>query len=153
TPEIAFTMRRLGSPLDGERSAELQSLAMSMADNISLGDVLEFKFGSELQTIQFLGRVTAFRPFGSVSAHLSPNTKVEYRYATSRPDRRSEKGFESAPADLSETDPRMSVNGYAPALERAHHQEVAVSHREGKTSMQAAVFFDRIANPALTGVG
>ena len=47
----------------------------------------------------------------------------------------------------------MSVNGYAPALERAHHQEVAVSHREGKTSMQAAVYFDRIGNPALTGVG
>src|SRR5205814_419580 len=41
TPEIAFTMRRLGSPLDGEHNAELQSLAMSMADNISLGDVLE----------------------------------------------------------------------------------------------------------------
>src|SRR6266576_6016002 len=76
TPEIAFTMRRLGSPLDGEHNAELQSLAMSMADNISLGDVLEFKFGSELQTIQFLGRVTAFRPFGSVSAQLSPNTKL-----------------------------------------------------------------------------
>ncbi len=135
TPEIAFTMRRLGSPLNGDRSAELQSLAMSMADNISLGDVLEFKFGSELQTIQFLGRVTAFRPFGSVSAHLSPNTKVEYRYATSRPDSRAQKGFESAPADLSEADPRVSIAEFAPALERARHQEIALSHREGKTSM------------------
>ncbi len=153
TPEIAFTMRRLGSPLNGDRSAELQSLAMSMADNISLGDVLEFKFGSELQTIQFLGRVTAFRPFGSVSAHLSPNTKVEYRYATSRPDSRAQKGFESAPADLSEADPRVSIAEFAPALERARHQEIALSHREGKTSMQAAVYSDRMSNPALTGVG
>jgi hypothetical protein len=146
-------MRRLGSPLDGEHNAELQSLAMSMADNISLGDVLELKFGSELQTIQFLGRVTAFRPFGSVSAHLSPNTKLEYSYATSRPDSRVQKGFESAPADLSEADPRVSIAGFAPALERAHHQEIALSHREGKTSMQAAVYSDRMGDPALTGVG
>ncbi|PYV48589.1 MAG: hypothetical protein DMG94_03135, partial [Acidobacteria bacterium] len=100
TPEIAFTMRRLGSPLDGEHNAELQSLAMSMADNISLGDVLEF---------------------GSVSVHLSPNTKLQYSYATSRPDSRVQKGFESAPADLSEADPRVSIAGFAPALERAHH--------------------------------
>jgi Carboxypeptidase regulatory-like domain len=153
TPEVAVTMRRLSTPGLGLRNAGLQALSMSTSDAMTVGDVLEFKFGSELQTIQFLGRVTAFRPFGTVAAHLSPNTVVEYRYTTSRPDRRGEKGFESAPADLSETDPRMSVNGYAPALERAHHQEVAVSHREGKTSMQAAVYFDRIGNPALTGVG
>lgn len=153
TPEVAFTMRRLSSPDLGLRNAGLQALALSTADSMAIGDVLELKFGSELQTIQFMGRVTAFRPFGSVAAHLSPDTVVEYRYSTSRPDRRSEKGFESAPADLSETDPRMSVAGYSPALERAHHQEVALSHREGKTSMQAAVYFDRIADPALTGVG
>jgi hypothetical protein len=124
-----------------------------MADDVSLGDVLELKFGSELQSIQFLGKVTAFRPFGSVGAHLSPDTMIEYRYATSRPDSRAQKGFESAPADLSEADPRVSMAGFAPALERAHHQEVALSHREAKTSMQAAVYFDRIADPALTGVG
>lgn len=153
TPEIAVTMRRLATPDLGLRNADLQALALSTSDDVTLGDVLELKFGSELQTIQFMGRVTAFRPFGSVAAHLSPNTMVEYRYSTSRPDRRAEKGFDSAPADLSETDPRMSVNGYAPALERAHHQEIALSHREGKTSLQAAVYFDRVADPALTGVG
>ena len=31
--------------------------------NSRSGDVLELRFGSELQTIQFMGRVTAFRPF------------------------------------------------------------------------------------------
>src|SRR5262249_26767910 len=100
-----------------------------------------------------LGKVTAFRPFGSVAAHLSPDTVVEYRYTTSRPDSRAQKGFESAPADLSEADPRVSMTGFAPALERAHHQEIALSHREGNTSMQAAFYSDRVADPALTGVG
>ena len=153
TPEIALTMRRLSNPDLGLRNADLQALALSTSDDINLGDVLELKFGSELQTIQFMGRVTAFRPFGSVAAHLSPDTVLEYRYSTSRPDRRVEKGFESSPTDLSETDPRVSMSGHSPALERAHHQEVALSHRSGRYSMQAAAYFDRIADPALTGVG
>ena len=153
TPEIAVTMRRLSSPFIGQRNSDLQALAMSMSNDVALGNVLELKFGSELQTIQFMGRVTAFRPFGSVAAHLSPDTVLEYRYSTSRPDRRTEKGFESAPADLSETDPRISLAGFSPAIEKAHHQEIALSHREGKTSMQAALYMDRLNDPALTGVG
>jgi hypothetical protein len=153
TPEIAFTMRRLSSPDLGVRNAQLEALAMTTSDDINLGDVLELKFGSELQTIQFMGRVTAFRPFGSVAAHLSPDTVVEYRYSTSRPDTREDKGFESSPADLSESDPRVSMTGYSSAIERAHHQELALSHREGKTNMQVAFYSDRLVDPALTGVG
>jgi hypothetical protein len=153
TPEVAFTMRRLSSPDLGLRDADLQALALTMTDNMTLGNVLELKFGSELQSVQFMGKVTAARPFGSISAHLSPNTLVEYRYSTSRPSSRTEKGFESAPADLSESDPRISMAGFSPALEKAHHQEVALSHREGDTSMQVALYSDRLADPALTGVG
>jgi len=153
TPEIAFTMRRLSSPDLGIRNAQLEALAMTTSDEVNLGDVLELKFGSELQTIQFMGRVTAFRPFGTVAAHLSPDTVLEYRYSSSRPDRREEKGFETAPADLSESDPRVSMTGYSPAIERAHHQELALSHREGNTSMQVAFYADRLTDPALTGVG
>jgi hypothetical protein len=153
TPEIAFTMRRLSSPDLGVHNAQLQALALTTSDQIAVGDVLELKFGSELQTIQFLGRVTAFRPFGSVAAHLSPDTVLEYRYTTSRPNARESKGFETAPADLSESDPRVSMTGFSPALERAHHQELALSHRDGKFNMQAAFYSDRLINPALTGAG
>jgi len=153
TPEIAFTMRRLSAPDLGIHNAQLQALALTTSDDIALNDVLELKFGSELQTIQFMGKVTAFRPFGSVAAHLSPNTVLEYKYSTSRPNSREERGFETSPADLSEADPRVSMTGFSPAIERAHHQEFALSHREGNTSMQAAVYFDRLSDPALTGVG
>lgn len=153
SPEISFTMRRLSSPDLGLRNADLQALALSTSDDIAIGDIFELKFGSELQSIQFLGKVTAVRPFGSFTAHLSPDTVLSYRYSTSRPDSRAEKGFDSAPADLSEADPRVSMAGFSPALERAHHQEVALSHREGKNSVQAAFYSDRVADPALTGVG
>jgi hypothetical protein len=152
-PQVAFTMRRLSSPDLGLRNADLQALSLSTSDDIVLGDILELKFGSELQSIQFMGKVNALRPFGSIAAHLSPDTILEYKYTTSRPTTRTEKGFDSAPADLSETDPRLSMNGFSPALEKAHHQEVALSHREGKTNMQVAVYHDRLVDPALTGVG
>src|SRR5262249_39071114 len=89
TPEVAFTMRRLEPPLIRPHNVVLQVLALSTVDDSAVGDVLELKFGSELQSIQFLGKVTAFRTFGSVAAHLSPDTVVEYRYATSRPDSRA----------------------------------------------------------------
>jgi len=153
TPQVALTMRRLSAPDLGLRNADLQALALSTSDDIVLGDVLELKFGSELQSIQFLGKVTALRPFGSLTAHLSPDTILEYKYTTSRPTTRAEKGFDSSPADLSETDPRMSMNGFSPALEKAHHQEVALSHRDGKTNMQVAAYHDRVVDPGLTGVG
>ncbi len=152
-PEMAFTMRRLAAPGIDARTTALQALALSASDEFTLGDVLELRFGSEFQTIQFMGRVTAFRPFGSAAVHLSPNTILEYRYSTSQPDSRIEKGFDAAPADLSESGPRVSMAAFRSTLERAHHHEVSVSHREGKTNLQLALYSDRVADPALTGVG
>jgi len=150
-PEIAFTMRRFASP--DENMPGLQALALSVSDGLTVGDLVELNFGSELQTIQFLGRQNAFKPFGSVDVHLSPNTLVEYRYATSVPNDRMAKGFDSSPADLSETNPRVSLAGFNPSLERARHQELSVSRRIGRTSLQVAAFTDHIANTALVGIG
>ena len=154
-PSMALTMRRFAASDPNLHNAALQALALSASDGFSVGDVLEFKFGSELQTIQFLGRVTAFRPYGSADLHLSPDTVVEYNYATSRPDMRSdsEKGFDSAPNDLSESNPRVSLLAYSPKVEHAHHQELSVSHRIGKNNIQVAAFSDRMTDPALTGIG
>lgn len=152
-PSMALTVRRFAPSDPNLHNAALQALALSASDDISIGDVLELKFGSELQTIQFLGRVTAFRPYGSADLHLSPNTVLEYDYATSLPDNRAEKGFDSSPADLSETNPRVAMQGFAPKVERAQHQEMSLSRRVGKTNFQVAVFSDRVSNTVLTGTG
>ena len=152
-PIMGLTVRRF-APVDPNLHNEaLQALALSGGDDVTFGDVLELKFGSEMQAIQFLGHVTAFRPYGAADVQLSPNTVLEYAYASSRPDLRSEKGFDSAPADLSETNPRISMVGYAPKVESAHHQELSLSRRLGKNAVQVAVFCDRVTNPALTGTG
>ena len=152
-PSLALTIHRFAASDPNLHNAALQALALSAGDDFSVGDVLELKFGSELQTIQFLGRVTAFRPYGTADLHLSPNTVLEYDYATSRPDNRAEKGFDSAPADLSESNPRVSMEGFAPKLERAHHQELNLARRLGKNSIQVAVFSDHVGDTALTGTG
>jgi hypothetical protein len=152
-PEIAFTLRRLAGPDASLRNASLEALSLTTSDHFTLGDIVELRFGSELQTIQFMGRVNAFRPFGSATVHLNPNTVVEYQYASSMPDARTEKGFDTAPADLSESEPKVTLAGFRPGVQRAHHQEVSVSRKEGKTNLQVAAFFDRISSPALTGVG
>ena len=152
-PSMAVTMRRFAPSDPNLHYAALQALALNAGDDFTIGDVLELKFGSELQTIQFLGHVTAFRPYGSVDLHVSPNTVVEYDYTTSLPNTRAEKGFDSAPADLSEADPRVSMANFSTRLERAHHQELNVSRRIGKNNMQVAVFSDRVVNTALIGAG
>jgi len=152
-PSLGVTVRRFAPSDPNLHNAALQAVAFSAGDDFSVGDVLEFKVGSELQSVQFLGRVTAFRPYGSADVHLSPNTVIEYGYATSRPDERGEKGFDSSPADLSEADPRVSLQGFSPKLERAHHQEVSLSRRMGKNSVQLAAFADRVGDTVLTGTG
>jgi len=163
-PSMAITALKL-SPQDPNNApgGSLQALSVTSADRIVLGDKIEVKLGSELQTIQFMGHVNAFKPFGSADLHLSPNTVVEYQYATSIPrvgleDRLADgltgdNGLDSASADLSETAPRMSITGFSPAVEKAHHQEVSVSQRIGKNNMQVAFYADSIADPVLTGVG
>lgn len=152
-PTLALTVRRSAPSDPNLHNETLQALALSAGDDFAIGDVLELKFGSEVQTIQFLGRVTAFRPYGAADLHLSPNTILEYSYATSRPDNRAERGFDSSPADLSEANPRVSMQGFAAKLERAHHQELSVSRRLGKNNLQIAAFDDRVGDTALIGTG
>jgi hypothetical protein len=152
-PTLALTVRRFAPSDPNLHNAALQAVALAMGDSFSVGDVLELKFGSELQTIQFLGRVSAFRPYGSADMHLSPNTVLEYAYASSLPDGRTEKGFDSSPADMSESNPRVSLQGFAPKIERAHHQELNLSRRMGNTNVQFAVYSDRVGDTALTGAG
>jgi hypothetical protein len=158
-PSLAITALRLNSPdLNTMPGATLQALSVTSSDRIVLGDMLEMKFGSELQTIQFMGRVNAFKPFGSADLHITPNTVLEYQYASAVPnmgveDRFGEEGFDSASSDLSETAPRMSMTGFSPAVERAHHQEVSISQRIGKNNMQVAFYADSLVDPVLTGAG
>lgn len=153
TPSVGLTVHRFAPSDPSLHNAALQALALSVGDDFSLGDTLELKFGSELQTIQFLGHLSAFRPYASADFHFSPNTVINYSYTTSRPDDRADRGFDTTPADLSETNPRISLEGFSPKIENAHHQELSVSHRAGANNFQVAYYSDRVGDPALVGAG
>src|SRR5215470_10117380 len=153
TPTVALTVRRLAPPVGSFHQQGLQAFGLTTSDDMQVGNVLELKFGSELQTVQFMGRFTAFRPFGTADIHISPNTVLEYRFASSRPSDSLSKDWDVENSDLSDSGPRVSIASFSPALERARHQEVSVSHRIGKNNMQVAYYSDRVTNTVLTGVG
>jgi hypothetical protein len=153
TPQVALTVRRLTPPVGSFRQQGLQSFSLTTSDDLSFGNVLELKFGSEIQTVQFMGRFSSMKPFGTVDVHLSPKTVIEYRYASSRPSSSLTRDSEVESADLGLSGPRVSIASFAPALERAHHQEISLSRRFGKTNLQAAFYSDRVLNTVLTGVG
>ncbi len=151
---MAVIVRRFSAPDTAPRGGALQAIGMSYANGFSVGDLLDIQVGGDAQAIQFLGReVNAFRPGATADFHLTSNTILEYRYATSEPNTRASKGFDSAPADLSESGPRMTMVGGEPLLENAHHHEVSISERVGSNKFQLAYFNDRIKDPALLGVG
>jgi hypothetical protein len=162
-PSVAITALRLNSPdMNTMPAASLQALSVTSSDRVVIGDMIEMKLGSELQAIQFMGRVNTFKPFASADLHITPNTLLEYQYASSIPnlgpgDRLGNDhpgdDLDSTSADLSETAPRMSITSFAPAVERAHHQEVSVSQRIGKNNMQVAFYSDSIVDPVITGAG
>ncbi len=154
-PTIALTVRRLAPPVGSFREQGLQAFSLTTSDNLTLGDVLELRFGSELQTVQFMGRFTAFQPFGTADLHVSPNTVLEYRYASSRPSGTMAQDRDSDVQNVGfgQSGPRVSMASFSPALERAHHQEVSLSQRVGKTNLQVAFYADQVSNTVLTGVG
>ena len=152
-PEMALTVRRFAMPGAVQHDGAFEAATFSVADGITLADFIDLNFGGELQAIDFRGSVTAFRPNGAAAVHLSDKTVVQYRYATSEPNTRMAKGFDTAPADLSESGPRISPQGDRIRLEHAEHHELSVSHRLGGNNVQIAAYYDQVRNAALVGVG
>ncbi|HYX52768.1 MAG TPA: carboxypeptidase-like regulatory domain-containing protein [Candidatus Limnocylindrales bacterium] len=153
-PRFTVTYRHFATP--GSTVADnspYSALQINTSDSMTVAGFIDLQYGADLQSLEFAKRVIAARPYGTVQVHLGPNTVLEYRYASSEPDSRGAKGFETAPADLSESGPRMSLTNGLPDVEHARHNELSISRRAGKTSVQVALFSDRVRNLVLTGAG
>ena len=150
-PELALTFRRFSNPDLNLRTPSLQAMSLRLSDAITLADFIDLRVGGEYQTVQFLSRASALKPFAMVDVHLSPDTVFEYRYASAEPNMAAAKGFESSLADVLESGPRVSMVERGAVLQKARHQEVSVSHRMRNTRLQLAAYSDHIRNTALTG--
>jgi hypothetical protein len=150
-PEMALTLQSLPAPYTLPGTG-IQALTLEASDGIKIGDRVALKFGSELQGIQFLGHsTTAFRPHGAADVHVSRHAIIEYAYATTVPGIGVDDQL--GPTEFSQLNPRLSMTNYSSAVESAHHHEASLSYHDEKTTLQAAAYYDRISNPALTGVG
>jgi len=152
-PSFTVTYRHFAAPGVAVQNSPYAAVEMSSSDSTTIAGFIDLNYGADLNSLEFANRIIALRPHGSVDVHLSPNMVVEYRYATSEPDTRASKGFDSAPADLSESGPRMALLNGQPQVEKAAHHEVSVSRRMGNTSVQLAAFYDHVQNAVLTGAG
>lgn len=152
TPTIAVTLRHT-APQGSIAANALSSVAFTFSNTTSLGGLVDLSYGSEVQGVQFIRRISGVRPFATAGLHLGKNMVFEYRYATAEPASPFDRAMDNGSDEESVPMPRMSVVGYAPALERDRHQEIAVSRKRGHTKFQAAVFFDKVSNLALTGSG
>jgi hypothetical protein len=152
-PTFTVTYRHFAAPGVAVQNSPYAAIEMSSSDSTTIAGFIDLNYGADMHSLEFANRVIALRPHGSVDVHLSPNMLVEYRYATSEPDTRGAKGFDSAPADLSESGPRMALLNGQPEVEKAAHQELSVSRRMGNTKVQVAAFFDHVRNAVLTGAG
>ncbi len=150
---VALMVRRFSAPDTVPHAGALDAISMSYADGFTVG-MMDFQVGGEAEAIQFLGQgAAAFRPSATGDFHLTSNTILEYRYATTEPNTRASKGFDTAPADLTESAPRMTMVNGDPLLENAHHHELSLSERLGNNKIQLAYYNDRVKDPALLGVG
>ncbi len=152
-PTITLTYRRFATPGAVGENSPYAAMEVNTSDHTNLSEAIELEYGGALESVEFAKRVNAFRPYGAVLIHLSPDWVVAYRYATAEPDTRAAKGFDSAPADLSESGPKMALANGMPDVERAQHQEISASRRFGKTSIQVACYADHVRNLVLTGAG
>jgi hypothetical protein len=152
-PSVTITWRHFASPGTTVQNSPYDAIAVTTSDSMSVAGFVDLDYGADLESLDFSKRVIALRPFGSAKVHLSPDMVVEYRYATSEPDTRAAKGYDSAPADLSESAPRMSLAGGEPRIEDARHQEVSISRHMGNTNIQLAYYADVLRNAVLAGAG
>ncbi len=148
-PEFGVTARRFAPPETLVHGALAGVLSLSVADGFALTDNLEIHYGAEMHDVHFMKRARAFRPYGTLDFLPTPDTVVEYRYATAHP----AGGMFSGDPEDSEQVPGISVNDFKPRIENAHHHEVSISRRLGRNRVQLAYYTDRVKNLALVGVG
>jgi hypothetical protein len=156
TPAIAVTLRH-SAPSGSALSNTLSSIAFTFSNTTHIAGIVDLNYGSEVQDVQFIRNISGVRPFATAGVHLGKNTILEYRYATAEPGSPFDRALDDRALDSSDAaavpTPRISVVAMAPALERDRHHEISVSRKQGETKFQAAVFFDRVSNMALTGSG
>jgi Carboxypeptidase regulatory-like domain len=126
----------------------LQTMRVSSAQTMHLGDTIEIEAGGSLYGLHTDGYAVAMQPFLRVGVHPSEAWTIGYRLATAR-DLQGFTALDSVQSGL----PVAVRSGNHVQTERGTHQEVAVSRKMGGALLQASVYQDKIDRSVVMGTG
>jgi len=132
----------------GGNTAGMQTIRMTSAEKMQLGDAVDVEAGGTVYAIHTTGTTLSARPFLSVAVHPGEVWAVRYKLATAR-EMQGYDGLDSVASEL----PVAAVCGARMCSESGNHQEIAVSRKAGGGLMEAAVYHDAIGLMSVAGTG
>jgi hypothetical protein len=133
---------------DAGNAVGMQVMRMASAEKMELGDTVELEAGGTVYAVRTAGVAMAAQPFVRVTVHPGEVWAVRYQLATAR-DAQSFDGLDS----IAQEAPVAVVSGGRLEMEEGSHQEIALSRWVGMGGVEAALYRDAIARPAIEGVG
>jgi hypothetical protein len=128
--------------------AGFEAVQMASAQKTELGDSVDLELGGTVYVVRGAGYAMASRPFLKITAHPTKNWHAGYRMATSR-DLQSFEGLDTVELEL----PVSVLQQGRMQTESGLHQEISVSRKAGRGTVQAAVYQDNLRRVALAGGG
>jgi hypothetical protein len=139
---------RSNPELVSANASGMQSMRMSSARRMQLGDTVDVEAGATVYAIHTSGTALTARPFLRVTVHPGEVWAVRYQLATSR-DVQGYDAMDSIASDL----PVAALSGGHLTTEHGTHQEIALSRKAGAGVVQAALYHDAVDREEIAGTG
>lgn len=161
-PEYKLTVRQWHLPQGtfGPKAVafpSFRSASMTVMDKVQITDDLDLEFGSSVDSITFLDRVTFLSPFARLSFHLGSAGLVSFAYSNGAPPvellpaslREEGDGLQQDLAALSIL-PRMSQRGSAVHVQRTENWELGYRYDASGRTYALALFRENVGHGAIT---
>lgn len=161
-PEYKLTVRQWTLPQgtfgpQADRFPSFRSASLTMMDKVQITDDLDLEFGTSLDTITFLDRVTYLSPFGRLNYQMGSKGLVSVAYSNGAPPvellpatlREDGDGLQQDLAALSLL-PRVSQRGGNVRMQRTETWELGYRFDSNGRTYAAAVYRENIGNGAVT---
>lgn len=131
-------------------SPDLRVYTLNFADGAQLSPRLKVQYGVMVNEVALASAVHQAAPYARVRWRINGQSDIEYRFASATPPVH----FAPSYAESGDPAPRLTLNGLAPQIERAEHQEVTYTdHLTPYDQLSVAVFSDQFNHTAVAGGG
>ncbi|HYZ87223.1 MAG TPA: TonB-dependent receptor [Bryobacteraceae bacterium] len=136
---------------------DFRSASLTVVDRLQLTDDLEVEYGSSVDTITYLDRITMLSPFARASYHLGDAGSLRVAYSNGAPPvellpeglHEDHDGLQQDLAALSLL-PRMSLQNGTVRVQRTETVEVGYTITESNRTYTIAAFRERVGSGAVT---